>query len=201
MYFIAPHVDDVDLGATHSEGSLSVIWKTRLHEVWLSDREAFVSRLLAGGIRLENVSAAIERWSKPSTNVIHAPQYARNFEILIHALEISNLDEDAPKHRNATFWRRAWEEIKRSRGEAIQAGFQEHEIVEEELLLILANLLPKIRELAATEERFTLGTPASSDIRGAFEFHRVCGVEEGFRAPHNQLRAILPLDVIEQWRG
>jgi hypothetical protein len=100
----------------------------------------------------------------------------------------------------APFWELAWNEVRRSRGEAIQAGFLEQEIVSEQLLKVLRGLLPQIRENASANEGFSLNLPSGNEIKGGFLFFKVCGIEEGFRAPETELKVIRELNVIDQWR-
>ena len=118
--------------------------------------------------------------------------------ILMRAL---GLDQDTDRTgKSVPFWRHAWNEIRRSRGQAIQAGVQEHEIVDEQLQMILKRLMPEIRSKSVDNESFSISIPDAGDIQGRFDFSRVLEVETGFRVPESALRMILPLETIEQWR-
>ena len=84
--------------------------------------------------------------------------------------------------------------------EAIQAGFQEHEIVEEQLLVVLRTLVTEIRGKAAASEDFSLPIPPRYEVQGAFSFFKVRGIEGGFNVPETDLKIIHELHMIDQWR-
>lgn len=69
----------------------------------------------------------------------------------------------------------AWLEIRRSRGEAIQSGFVEKEIIDEQLLIILHELLPQIREGTAKKAAFEVRIPSTSDVLGSFMLYPITG--------------------------
>ena len=119
--------------------------------------------------------------------------------MLIQVLGIDFAQTVSASHRHAS-WQEAWDEIRRSRGEAIQAGVQENEIIEEELCSILTGILSDIRRTAADSHDFAVSIPASQGVQGSALFNRVCGVEEGFRAPDGELKVVRDLNSIEQWR-
>ena len=198
MFLIRPVVDDVDFGGIKAKhGQYSLIWKTRLNEEWQKDGTGFIKRLRESGLALVHLGSAIEHWCEPPTTVIHAPQQKKHFEILVKVLGLKN---DNSVLTQFSWWRLAWAEIGRSRGEAVQAGVQEQEIIEEQLLGILRVLLPEIRDKATTNEGFTLSIPARTDVHGLFLFFKVSAIEHGFHAPDSELKVVRELKVIEQWR-
>ena len=99
------------------------------------------------------------------------------------------------------WWEYAWSEIGHARGEAIQTGIQEHEIVDEQLFAILNDLLPDIRRRAAIDSIFELEIPANRDLTGAVRFYKVRSIEDGFLVPDTMLKEICDLDSAEQWRA
>ncbi|MDR4485052.1 MAG: hypothetical protein R3B95_17910 [Nitrospirales bacterium] len=202
MFLITPLVDNVDLGGTHAEqGHYSKIWRTKLEQQWQADSESLVARLYDAGLKLVHLNSAIRHWCEPPGTVIHAPQQMKHFEILIRVLGVGNNGNDRQEQkRSLRFWQRAWDEIRRSRGEAIQTGVQEHEIVREQHLVILKKLLPQIREKASVDDYFSLAIPFRDEIKGAFFFRRVRGIEEGFCVPETEFKAIRELTFIDQWR-
>ena len=84
--------------------------------------------------------------------------------------------------------------------QAIQTGMQEHEIIDEQLLLILNELLPEIRRRAAAERIFELKIPTGGGLTGAVRFWEVRSIESGFLVPETMLKVICDLDMVEQWR-
>jgi hypothetical protein len=220
MYVITPHVGEVDLGGLQAEhGHYSQIWRELLEQEWCDDAEGLIKRLQAAGLKLVNLNAAIRHWCEPPGTVIHAPQLMKHFEILLRVLGVDrDVDNSLGQKRASLFWQRAWNEVRRSRGEAIQTGFQEQELVEQQLLVTLKKLMPDIREkILATDEcvikrpsfvhfknetatAFRLPLPVDSGIKGHFLFLKVYGIEEGFSAPETELKVIRELNLIDQWR-
>jgi hypothetical protein len=190
-----------DLGALQAgEGHYSRVWKECLRDKFRYTPSDLLGQLRAGGIELRNLRSCVKQWCKPPSTVIHAPQQRRHFEILIRVLGI---DHDAPggaRTLRRPWWEYAWSEIGRARGEAIQTGMQEHEIIDEELFEILVDLLPEIRSQAAKEGIFQVEIPPDRPLRGAVRFYRVRSIEEGFLVPDTFLKVICDLDTIEQWR-
>jgi hypothetical protein len=159
-----------------------------------------MERLRAAGLNLRHLRSAISHWCSPPGTVIHAPQKVAHFEILLRVLGVAE-DTTADATEPAfPWWKRAWTEIRRSRGEAIQAGVLEQELVDEQLLLVLKNLLPTIREKANLDGAFDLAVPETSGMRGFLRFFPVKGIEDGFNVPDAQLRLVIELNEIDQWR-
>jgi hypothetical protein len=98
------------------------------------------------------------------------------------------------------WWKYAWNEIRHARGEAIQNGRNEHELIDEELISILKDLLADIRALSAIHDTYILRIPAGRSLQGFFWFSKVYSVEEGFLVPDSELRLVRELNTIEQWR-
>lgn len=202
MFVILPDLlDEVDLGGLQAEeGRYSQIWQNRLREEFADDPDGLLQRLHEGGITLLTLRSCIEHWYRPPSTVIHAPQRARDFEILIKVLGVDFGGSPFPRGLRAPGWQYAWTEIRRSRGEAIQTGKLGQEIVDERLMDLLNGLFSEIQSEAATRGKFQLSMPASQPIHGIFRFYKVYSVEEGFLAPDTTLRIIWELNIIEQWR-
>jgi hypothetical protein len=220
MYVITPSVGEVDLGGLQAEqGQYSQIWRERLEQEWRDDAKGLIKRLQAAGLKLVNLNSAIRHWCEPPGTVIHAPQLTKHFEILLRVLGLDrDVDSSPGQKRTLLFWQRAWNEVRRSRGQAIQTGFQEHELLEEQLLVTIKNLIPEIREkilatdgcaikrpslvrlLDETASVFQLPVPVGAGIKGRFVFRKVYGIEEGFSAPETELKVVRELNLIDQWR-
>ena len=201
MFVVRQSLLNVDLGGVRaSRGSYSRIWQARLALECEKDLAGLVERLRNAGLDLIHLRGALAHWCKAPTTVIHAPQQARHLQILIQVLGI-DFDQTASASHQRAWWLYAWEEIARSRGEAIQAGFQGQEIIEEELCSILTtNMLPHIRQEAADRSEFAVPLPADRGLQGSVAFNRVCSIDEGFLAPDSELGVVSDLDSIEQWR-
>jgi hypothetical protein len=171
-----------------------------LEVAWNANAIVLTNRLREAGLDLVHLEAAIRHWCRPPTAVIHAPQQMRHFEILVRVLGLGG-GNNHYFNGAAAWWRSAWNEIRRSRGEAIQAGVHEQEIVDEQLLVILRSLLPQIREKASSNVGFHLQIPDGRDVQGAFLFFKVSGIEEGFLVPETELKKVCDLNTIEQWRA
>jgi len=201
MYVVEPVVSEVDLGkVTAGYGHYSRIWKTALAQANEADPLDLFIRLRDAGLDLDNLSAAIDHWCRPPSTVIHAPRRVRHFEILICNLDIDESAAPVEQGKSTPFWRRAWEEIRHSRGDAIQAGFDENEIVQDELRDILVRELAVIRRNVTAGVAFELQIPSATGFTGTFKLHFVHAVIEGFRAPEASLRRVLPIATCDQWR-
>lgn len=201
MFLINPCVGHVDLGELRAEhGHYSNIWRTRLEQERQRDAAGLIRRLREAGLDLVGLRSAINHWCEAPTTVIHAPQQMRHFEILVRVLGAGGDGSGRPTEARIPWWRPAWAEIRRSRGEAIQAGVEKVEIVEEHLLGVLQALLPQIRARSSAKVGFSIPIPAESGVAGQFLFDTVCAVEYGFRVPVSELGIIRELSVIDQWR-
>lgn len=201
MFVILPVIGDPDMGALRAgEGQFSAVWKHHLRDALRRDPAGLVSRLEAGGIDLLNLRSRSEEWCRPASTVIHAPQRRRHFEILIKVLAINAEAPSFSGRQRRAWWEYAWDEIRRSRGAAIQTGMQEQEIIEEQLLHLLSELLPQILSRGPDESMFEIEMPEGRALQGLVRFFRVASIEDGFRVPESMLRVITPLDLIEQWR-
>ena len=201
MFLIRPLVEDVDLGGVKAEhGHYSKTWKAKLEAERRADEAALIARLSAAGLKLVHLRAAVSHWCEAPTTVIHAPQQMKHFEILVRVLGLADAEVVLRKRKRVPWWQLAWDEVSRSRGEASQAGMQEREIVEEQLLSILQDLLPEVREMAVTAATFRLAIPPRFGVSGELLFFRVLAIEHGFRVPVAELRVVRELGSIEQWR-
>lgn len=202
MFVILPHYDDLDLGGAQIQvGFFSSVWKTRLAAEYMADPCGLVGRLTAGGIRLLNLHSSVGRWSRASSDVLPAPGDRRHFQILIQVLRVGLDGVNPAGHEGGPWWKGAWNEIRHARGDAIQAGRHEHQLIDEELLGILGGLLPAITFEAATKEAFPLVIPADRTLHGSFSFYKILSVEEGFLAPDTEINAVRELNTIYQWRA
>ena len=199
MFIVVPSVD-IDVGGARAElGHYSEIWKHKLRAEWQADPDGLCRRLQEAGIDLLFLHAALRHWSKQVGTVIHAPKQQKHFEILIRVLGLANQPNDQQRGQGQ-WWQRAWLEVRRSRGEAIQAGFVEHELVEEQLSVILERMLPEIKHEAAAGIGFHLQIPAGSGLLGDLLFHRIHAIDEGYLAPEIEIRVVRELHNIDQWR-
>jgi hypothetical protein len=200
MFLIWPLLGAADLGALRAgEGRYSRIWKERLREEVRRAPDDLMRRLRAAGIELRNLRSCVRQWCRPPSTVIHAPQQRRHFELLVHELGIDHDAETTPRIVRRPWWEYAWSEIGLTRGEAIQTGLQEHEIIDEQLFAILNDLLPEIRRHGA-EPIFEVEIPDGRDLTGSVRFYKVRSIEDGFLVPDTMLKVICDLDTVEQWR-
>jgi hypothetical protein len=202
MFVARRQLREVDFGGQQVEHDhYSQIWKSRLNEERHRNLDGLVNRLRNGGLDLTSLPAVIRNWCVASTTVIHAPHKSKHFEVLIRVLGVGSDAQDEGQARSFPWWRRAWDEIRRSRGEAIQAGLHGQEILDDQLLITLGNLLPSIRALAAKEDGVPLAIPADHAVHGTVLFNKITQIEEGFRAPDAELKVVRDLSTIDQWRA
>ncbi len=200
MFVISPFLEEGERDGMQAEpGHYSRIWKVRLEQEMRADAAGLVRRLRDAGLHLVNLGDRLWNWIEPPTTVIHAPQRMKHFEILLLVLRVTGDNGDHSRQKGP-FWRLAWNEVRRSRGECIQAGFLEHEIVEEKLFAILGKLLPEIRQKSLANTSFRMDIPAGNETTGSFLFSKVQSIEEGFSVPESELKVVFELSRIDQWR-
>jgi hypothetical protein len=200
-FIIFPLVEELIFSEHQAhEGKFSRIWKAKLEEKLNRDAGGFIKRLKAGGIELRHLRNCAENWCKPPTTVIHAPLHSKHFKILVETLGIEFDKDIRAASQRAPWWQYAWDEIRRARGEAIQTGLDEHELVAEQLACLLTEMLPKIRETSVCEDNFTVPIPANTSVRGVFRFSKIIVLEPGFSAPDHRLKTIDRLRDLERWR-
>jgi len=200
MWLVLAQVDEPvsdDLRA--GEGQYSHVWKQKLEQKYRQDPTGLCERLHFAGLNLLHLSSRIEHWCKPATTVIPAPQRMTHFEMLIDELGIESASENNPV-RVAHWWKRAWNEIRRSRGEAIQFGFQEQHAEDQELLIALTSIEPQIRDQTSLLSAFQLAVPSQLTRGPHFRLFRIELIEDGYQVPQHYMRMILELEVAEQWR-
>ena len=202
-FLVRADIGEVNLGAHLTEhGWYSTRWKAELRRQFEWHPEGLLRRLRAAGIRLRRLRGCVEHWMQPASTVIHAPQQQRHFELLIEVLE---MDTHAPqqgseRRRNSPWWRAAWQEIAVSRGQAIQFGMQEQEIISEEVDRIVLEILPEIHVQAERGEPFRVAIPPGKALEGSISFLPVREVEEGFRVPESALKSMVAISEAEEWR-
>lgn len=202
MFLAIPILDDASLqGVQVEEGHFSRTWKAKLAVEFTSDPDSLIHRLRSNGLDLLVLRSRIEHWCKPATTVIHAPQQMRHFEILIGVLGIDFNNAAQPGARRAPWWKYAWDEVRRARGQAIHSGFQEQQVEDEKLLTILRAIEPQLRAEAATQAMFEQKIPSGFPLQGHIRFYKIAVVEDGFLAPSGDLRTIHELSTINQWRS
>ncbi|MGL3211643.1 hypothetical protein [Bradyrhizobium sp. BR 1433] len=200
MFLIKPSISNVNFGGLHADGRYSNLWKPRLESEIASDMFDLVRRLKESGIALVSLRSLVHHWSRPPSTVIHAPQEKKHFKLLLEVLGLGDEAVLAPNGTVLPLWQLAWEEIRRSRGEAIQTGFLEREILDEELTGMLIRLLPDIRGKLQTTAGFRVNVPASSGMSGDFLFLRVCSMEKGFKVPEAKLKLVQDIGMADRWR-
>jgi hypothetical protein len=201
MFVIQTQLGQVAFGETQAqESGYCRIWKRRLREELQSSPDAFCLRLRNMGLGLQNLRGCVEYWARPPRAVIHAPQQRRHFQILIDALALDAAVTQPTGRDTRPWWQRAWDEIRVTRGEAIQTGMQEHEIIEQQTLHLLRSMLPEIRSRAPGGEGFRLPIPDGGDLRGAFVFFKVLRIEEAYLAPDSEIKVVRDLSTLEQWK-
>jgi len=195
-----PDLGDVDLGGTHAtDGAYSAIWKNRLAELFASRPIWLESELRREGLNLRRLRSCLENWTRRASSVIHAPQQQRHFEILIRVLRIQDEPCAGGRTSQAPWWLRAWAEIARSRGHAVQVGMHEQEIIQSELMAILGSVSGFLAQTAEAGRTFAL--PLSrAGLEGHVTFYYIDAVESGYRVPEAVLRTIVPLDRAYEWR-
>lgn len=201
MYVIFPKMGDVDFGGIHAgNGAYSVLWKRRLREEIKISFNGLCRRLKENGLDLVSLRMRIKDWYQPAGTVIPAPGQKHHFMLLMKVLGDEFYNPAVQDPQGIPWWSYAWNEIRLSRGEAIQTGRQGHELIDERCLCILSALYPRIKEEALTGRFFELTIPEGNELNGSFKFFKILAIENGFRVPETELKMITELKDIDQWR-
>jgi hypothetical protein len=203
MYLILPILLDEDERAhVAEEGHYSRIWKAALEAAMASNLTALVVRLRRAGINLVGLRSRLRHWCKPAGSVIPAPQQQEHFRLLIEALSLDERLVSSTRHAGSRKgWVYAWNEIARSRGEAIQSGMLEHGALDQEVVRFLCepSVLARVRRHDHLDT-FVLDLTERTGISGEVRFHKVVATEAGYCAPESQLKQVLEVDAAAQWR-
>lgn len=200
LFLILPDIAPVDFGELHAkDGDYSRIWKKSLTEEIKKDHSGLCKRLSENGIGLLNLYSRLEEWRNPPDTVIPAPRRAEHFRILVDHLGI-DIEHQSPD-KKYPWWKYAWLEIRKSRGEAILEGRFAQDLLHENSLYILNSLFAEIQERSKMETDFFIEIPKGRELKGRFRFCRIVDIEWGFRAPDSAFREINDLREFEQWRG
>lgn len=197
-------VDEVDLGSIRaSHGRYSEVWKSVLRSRLDDGQLDQVARALRReGVDLLSLKGRIKEWARPPGNVIPAPQQHGHFRLLITSLGIEGDRVQYPRPDGTQWWWGAWLEIRRSRGEAVNAGIQMQEIVTETLLAILAENAAVIQAgIERDLERYEFVIPDDRGIAGTVSFRRISRIEFGYRAPAATMQKLISVERAYEWRA
>ena len=152
------------------------------------------------GVNLINLEQAIKNlWIKPTARVIHAPHSMNHFRILLNVLGFGEKMVQT-RYGLRPFCELATLEIRRSRGEAIQTGLNEHEIVDEVLNNLLNDLIPEISSHASDDSSFKFTLDPDRGLSGVLYFYKILSIESGFTVPQNEIDRHVHIDLCDQWR-
>ena len=170
---------DADLGShTVQRENLSRIWKKALTRGLEGDRENLLSRLVVAGLRKKHLLSAVRQWSRPSSSVIHSPRTQQDFQILLEVLQQGRDDDRSSYDFDNKFVATAWNEIRMSRGEAIQFGTQEHSLVEEQKIEILKARISPIKNLLGGHNTLDFEIPDGYGVSGTINFREINYVDQ-----------------------
>ena len=125
----------------------------------------------------------------------------KHFDILINTLNECGLNSEMRNKSLFDEWKKlAWKEIKKARGEAISEGFQEVEMIEEQIQIILSQEHEKVIEDAKKADVFRIQISKNNGLCGELKFYRIHSIEDGYLIPDEKLDAIQELNTIESWR-
>jgi hypothetical protein len=200
-HLVDPALQQVDFGLVQaSHGRYTSQWKARLHEEYRNGPVTLEEKLRRGGIELVNLDSRIREWLQLSGHVIHAPQQRRHFEILVEVLGIEGDPSSYPRGRRLTWSAAAWGEIAHSRGVAIKHGTEGHEIIAQELEILLNNEHESFAEQVELGVSFTWEIPAGRSLTGHVRLHAIHEIEDGYRCPEQILKTIEPIEKLVLWR-
>lgn len=200
-FFVLPMIGTADFGEVHVKTTkFSKIWKDCLAEVIKGskgDLSVLSQWLKMKKVSLLNLDSRILEWCHPPGTVIPAPREWEHFNALIavlgsHYNKYELLDEG--------FAKKAWAEIRRSRGIAINEGREESRTQKELEFNLLKKIMPEIVSTEKQGDEFAVDVPPGNILKGSFRFFRIASVELGLVVPDTVLREIHTLKELEIWR-
>ena len=201
MFVVQAHIGEVDFGESNAaEGGYNGVWKQRLREELTNNSDAFCRKLRSKGLNLLTLSQCVNNWAELPHAVIHAPQKRGHFKILIDTLEIESAAAATNGWDKKPWWQQAWDEVRISRGEAIQAGIQGQELIDQQSLKLLRESLSEIKSKALSDEYFRIDILPDRDLQGYFVFYKILRLEEGFLAPDSDIYVVRDLNSLEEWK-
>ncbi|MBL6956388.1 MAG: hypothetical protein ISR54_06160 [Chlorobium phaeobacteroides] len=201
-FFVLPMIEIADFGEVHVEKiKYSKIWKGCLADVIKSHPEDLseLSRLLRmNKVGLQNLKGRLPEWCNPPSTVIPAPRKWEHFNALIAVL-----GEHYNKHELLAddFAKKAWVEIRRSRGNAINEGREESRTQKELEFDLLIKLMSEIVNTNTGRDEFIVPVAPDHDLQGSYRFFLVESVEQGLVVPDTVLREIHSVTEFDIWRG
>jgi hypothetical protein len=203
MYLILPILLEEEVREHVAEdGHYSSIWKTALKAEMARNLNGLVIRLRHAGVNLLGLRSRLRHWCRSAGTVIPAPQQREHFRLLIDVLGVDEILASSTRHAaGRKGWMYAWNEIARSRGEAIQTGMLEHGAIDQELVRVLcqSESLALLRSCAHSNS-FVLDLTEQTGIVQQVRFHKVITTEVGYCVPEGQLKQVLEIDAVAQWR-
>jgi len=175
------------------EDHTSEIWKHQLRKEYCASKNQLCTILEYKGIKLENLLGCIERWSQPASNVISAPQSKEHFEKLMIFLGLNN-------EKGIEWCKRAWDDVRRSRGEAIQDGRIAHDEMETELACVLNHDIENLKKQLQNNESIKYKIPTWSKLVGDLHLYRITNIQDGYRVDSNELYKYRNPKDIQRWR-
>ena len=201
-FFALPMIETADFGEVHVEKTnYSKIWKGCLTDVIKGhpkDLSELSQLLRMNKVSLLNLDGRLPEWCNPPSTVIPAPRKWEHFNALIAVLG---------KHYNKhelladDFAKKAWVEIRRSRGNAINEGREEIRTQKELEFDLLKKMILKIVNANTGKNEFTVPVPPDHDLHGSYRFFLVESVEQGLVVPDTVLREIHSVTEFDIWRG
>ncbi len=195
---ILPEVTSPIGSAVSAElGQYSKRWKLALKQERAASEPRLLQRLRDAGIAHTQLAQCVNRWSENATTVIHAPKRYRDFRILMKVLGLES--EPTFSNSRSSWVNLAWEEVRQSRGEAIQSGQEDQRKIDEELQRVLDGLFNN-----SAGSPIPLGDrcpiPTGYSITGSLQVFKIEAIEDGFQVPREHLHIVRTTTETEQWR-
>jgi len=171
----------------------SETWKHLLRKEYDASKNQLCTILEYKGIKLENLSGCIERWLQPASNVISAPQSKEHFGKLMIFLGLNN-------EKGIEWCKRAWDDVRRSRGEAIQDGRIAHDEMETELAYVLNHDIENLKKQLQNNESIKYKIPTWSKLVGDLHLYQITNIQDGYRVDSNELYKYHNSKDIQRWR-
>lgn len=199
MFIIFPQVHDKGLEEIIQKyGHIGEIWKTSLKRAMEDDKEKIIQELKNKGLILKTIESRLIDWTRSDSNVIKAPKERSHFMFLIEVLKPFL---EIPSKDIENFTRRAWIEIRKSRGEAILEGKKGKDIECEEILEYLRSMEENKMKDEVVSGYCSIDIPEYIGLAGEVKILRIEEIEKGYKVPSNELLRLDNIDELIKWRA
>lgn len=202
MWWVRREVSAPELSLLKArDGQRSKRWKLVLAAILGNRPVPLEQTLRRHGISVQDLQTRMREWCKSAGTVIAAPQSRSDFAILMNVLEPWVDDPQGVGVPSRRWVSEAWSEVARSRSAATTTGMVEHDLVDQELLVLLNATLTRSDAGMSKAPPIRVNMEAGGLLEGYVDLYPIQAVERGYACLRSRVRQIITLEEAAQWQG